>query len=68
MERVRWERIPSSGGLLSLETKGRVRRCTTGRTDSNIPTGPNETVRVAKLLLNIYLIETKGQGEEGGKL
>ena len=30
------------------------------RTDSNIPTGPDEGVRVAILQLNIYLIEIKG--------
>ena len=29
------------------------------RTDINSPTGPNETVCVATLLLNIYLRETK---------
>ena len=37
-----------------------------GRIDSNNPTGPNEAVRVATLLLNIYLIETKGQ--QSGRL
>ena len=32
-----------------------------GRTHSNGPTGTNEAVCVATLLLNIYLIETKVQ-------
>ena len=32
-----------------------------GRADRNNHTRPNEAVRVATLLLNIYLIETKGQ-------
>ena len=32
-----------------------------GRPDNKSLTGPNEAVRLATLLLNIYLIETKGQ-------
>ena len=59
---IREEVTTSSGGKSNSGGEGGVHRSTKEeQTAICSSTGANETVRIATLLLNIYLIETKGQ-------